>query len=395
MSFAKDDNDVLALREQFEAIFNSINKLNEARYHNFLNRPIHSPTGSLLVKLSRLLVPVERNRAFPMVASPLGNGVEKRSNLSRKMNRKRVKSERSNDILLRLQKEIDPKSAQRIQSKEKILTRINSFVSESSVGDYSSDSSGMDSSSIRVSYHPVAPESVEESSSSFETLKMGFDVCFQPEKVNAKSRLQSQIKKPQRLESLNSEDKRTKKQKKPSNQSVKFKSRALIGRREKADSTSLPSRRRSGLRKSTALLRSRSASDSEPNPNPNPNPKRDLSRDRNGFISPRPPRPPDRANSRSRTGITRTGSTSYKEVNSSSRNSGSRSSRRIVGLFGRSAAQKRNGYHLSERTRRGVTYLGESQLKPSPPPMASSWTGRKRLMAREGQYVTPCQHLFT
>ena len=144
MSFAKEVGDVSEVRELFESIFKRRDDLpvvKETYVHNFLNRSAYSPSDLPLDIVSKLfsLAPLKTNRSYMMISSPFETNKRVPTRL-RKSNIRRASP------LSRLRKEVDLKSTNRMQSKEKILSRVNSFVSRSSLlsefSESSSDSSG-------------------------------------------------------------------------------------------------------------------------------------------------------------------------------------------------------------------------------------------------------------
>jgi hypothetical protein len=151
MSFAREGGDASEIRDLFESIFKRRDDLSvkQKLVQNFLNRSVYSPSDLPNEILSKLLsfAPLKTNRSYMMVSSPFDINSKVVSNITSNKNRftKSNKiAKRSESPLTRLRKEVDLKPKYRIQSKENILSRVNSFVSKSSLNEYSESSSDSD-----------------------------------------------------------------------------------------------------------------------------------------------------------------------------------------------------------------------------------------------------------
>jgi hypothetical protein len=147
MSFAKEGGGVSEVRELFESIFkkrDDLSAVKDKHVQNFVNRSAYSPSDLPMEILSKLfsLAPLKTNRSYMMVSSPFETNRRVDKNAPTRLLKSNI---RSASPLTRLRKEVDLKPTIRMQSKENILSRVNSFVSRTSFGEFSessSDSSG-------------------------------------------------------------------------------------------------------------------------------------------------------------------------------------------------------------------------------------------------------------
>ena len=151
MSFAREGGETSEIRDLFESIFRRRDDLSvkQKLVQNFLNRSAYSPSDLPIDIVSKLFsfAPLKTNRSYMMVSSPFDTNNKAVSNTASNKNRLAKLSKittRSESPLTRLRKEVDLKPKYRIQSKENILSRVNSFVSRSSLNEYSESSSDSD-----------------------------------------------------------------------------------------------------------------------------------------------------------------------------------------------------------------------------------------------------------